>query len=182
MEVTERSPIPFRVSGSRDKAVVIVDRSIDSRVSILIDRRANSLIFIHASTKPGVKIYSHYASFRCPDLAVECIGLYEVIYEDGFREVIPIRYGENIAEWNDTLYDTLSDLILDYRVDGVSLYAYEWVNPYYDKVIRSVDMIGVEGLSDAKPMLVAITGVELQSYRRYFENGLGRRMCIGDRF
>jgi len=182
VEVTERSPIPFRVSGSKDKAIVIVDRSIDSRISIRIDRRANSLIFIHASTKPGVKIYSHYASFRCPDLAVECIGLYEVIYEDGFREVIPIRYGENIAEWNDTLYDTLSDPILDYRVDGVSLYAYEWMNPYYDKVIRGIDMIGVEGLSDAKPMLVAITGVELQSYRRYFENGLGRRMCIGDRF
>lgn len=172
--IVEQSPIPLKIARSDDRTVAIVGRGMDSRISIPIDRRVNSLIFVHVSNKPGVKIHSHYASFRCPDLAIECIGLYEIVYEDGCREILPIRYGENIAEWNNTLYNTLADPILDYRVDGVSLYAYEWINPYYDKTIDRVEMIGVKGWSDAKPILVAMTAVELETYRRYFEKGLGR--------
>lgn len=46
---------------------------------------------------------------------------------------------------------------------GVSLYAYEWVNPYYDKTIDRVKMICVKEQLDTKPILVAMTAVEFRS-------------------
>jgi hypothetical protein len=173
-ERIERSPVPFRVNGSSERALVTVTREAGGNSKVIpVKRRANSLIFIHTSTARGLKIPIYYAPFRCPDLSAERLGIYEVVYEDGDKAIVPIKYGENIAEWNRTVFCGLSDLVLDYRTDGASLYAYEWINPCYDKVISHVNMVGVRGYSKAQPLLVAITGVDLRPYKRYFEEGWG---------
>ena len=33
------------------------------------------------------------------DETAELLGWYEIVYEDGFVETIPIRYGINILDW-----------------------------------------------------------------------------------
>lgn len=178
-EVKERiaeAPVPFGVSGSSGRALVTVTREDGEGREVLgipVKRRVNSLVFIHASTARGLKVPVYYAPFRCPDLSAERLGLYEVVYEDGDRAIVPIKYGENIAEWNGVVFCGFSDLVLDYRRDGASLYAYEWVNPCYDKAVSHVNMIGVKGRSKAQPLLAAITGVVLKPYERYFKEGWG---------
>ena len=178
MNKIKNAPIPFNIVSSEDNAVIVIDREENERnhvITIPINRRANSLVFLHASTTAGMKIHTHYAPFRCPNLSAECLGIYEIVYEDGYKEMVPIKYGENIAEWNKTIFCGFADPILRYEKEGASLYAYEWINPCYDRKISHINMLGVKGSSKARPILIAITGVDLLNYKKYFEEGLGRK-------
>jgi hypothetical protein len=42
------------------------------------------------------------AYFNIPDFfdSADLLGWYEIIYEDGFKAIVPIQYGVNIMEWN----------------------------------------------------------------------------------
>ncbi|NCU03564.1 MAG: family 20 glycosylhydrolase, partial [Chitinophagaceae bacterium] len=77
----EKSPLPVQVK------------------NISINEDVSSLIFLHASALPAgnQKAYFNIPNFfDTPDL----LGWYEVIYEDGYKEIVPIQYGVNILEWN----------------------------------------------------------------------------------
>ena len=46
------------------------------------------------------EIKKHILIFRTYFDAADVLGWYEIVYEDEYREIIPIQYGVNILEWN----------------------------------------------------------------------------------
>ncbi|MFC2116267.1 glycoside hydrolase family 20 zincin-like fold domain-containing protein [Bacteroidota bacterium] len=128
---------------------------------IPVNEDVSSLIFLHACALPGgnQKAYFNIPNFfDTPDL----MGWYEVVYEDGFKEIVPVQYGVNILEWNiaatnriDTRegrtgsaqnsYCYLADPIqcsTDESGNPITFFAYEWVNPRFGKKIKEVNVFG----------------------------------------
>ncbi len=121
----------------------------------------SSLIFLQASALPAE---NQKAYFNIPNFfdTSDLLGWYEVLYEDGFKVIVPVQYGVNILEWNpggegslnkkegDTgspqkTYCYASDAIdCSAGANGtpVTFYAFEWVNPRFGKVIREVSLHG----------------------------------------
>jgi hypothetical protein len=122
--------------------------------SIPINDDVSSLIFLHASAR--------YAENKCADYnlpdyfdSADLLGWYEVIYEDGYKEIIPVQYGVNILSWStnpplDTYWKNpvfcyaanAVNCSVDMKNNPVTFYAYEWVNKRYGKVIREVNLYG----------------------------------------
>lgn len=128
---------------------------------IAINEDVSSLIFLHASALPAgnQKAYFNIPNmFDSPDL----LGWYEVVYEDGLKEIIPIQYGVNILEWNpggEKSLDTLEgetgapQKAYCYEADPVdcsfrkgsnspTFFSFEWINKRYGKVIKEVHLYG----------------------------------------
>lgn len=132
-----------------------------SVTGISIDEDASSLIFLHASAIPAGNQKAYY---NIPDFfdTADLLGWYEVIYEDGYRITVPVRYGVNILEW-----DPGGEKSLDLRegmtgspqkaycyqadpiqcssnteTNPITFFAYEWTNPRFGKVIRTVNLHG----------------------------------------
>jgi hypothetical protein len=128
---------------------------------IQINEDVSSLIFLHASCLPSE---NRKAYFNIPDFfdSADLLGWYEIVYDDGFKTIIPIQYGVNILEWNRGRDGTLENMegrtgssqnLYCYEADpiGCSLnindnpitfFAYEWVNPRFGKKIREVNLHG----------------------------------------
>ena len=128
---------------------------------IVIDKDVSSLIFLHACANPGL---NQKAYFNIPDFfdTADLLGWYEIIYEDGFIETIPIQYGVNILEWNpggensldrgegttgspQNAYCYKADPIncsLDEKSKKVTFYAFEWVNKRFGKKIKTINLKG----------------------------------------
>jgi hypothetical protein len=112
----------------------------------------SSLIFLHSCLKRARNAKAYYSTWNFADSA-ELLGWYEAIYEDGFIESIPLRYGVNILEENWPAQAAPKDIAYDARMmtrgDGKANFAFEWVNPRFGKVIREVRLASV---SDANPV------------------------------
>jgi hypothetical protein len=130
---------------------------------IKINDDVSSLIFLHACAKPS---NNQKGYFNMPDFfdSADLLGWYEIVYEDGFKEIVPIQYGVNILEWNpggersiDTREgDTGSsqnaycyeadpvDCSADLINKPITFFAFEWVNKRFGKVIKEVNLHGSE--------------------------------------
>ena len=64
-----------------------------------MNKDVNSIIFLHACAAEGSNKKAYDMIYNFEETA-ELLGWYEVVYEDGFIETIPIRYGLNILDWN----------------------------------------------------------------------------------
>jgi hypothetical protein len=129
--------------------------------SISINEDVSSLIFLHSSALPSGNQKSYFNilnNFDSPDL----LGWYEIIYEDGFKDIVPIQYGVNIMEWNpggEKSLDTLEGETgapqkaycyeadpINFSVNGKSgsptFFAFEWVNKRFGKIIKEVNLYG----------------------------------------
>ncbi len=128
---------------------------------IIINEDVSSLIFLHACALPGG---NQKAYFNIPDFfdTPDLLGWYEVVYEDGFREIVPIQYGVNILEWNpmgeqsldkregetgspQNVYCYLADPVRcssDEINNPITFFAFEWVNPRFGKIIKEVNVYG----------------------------------------
>ena len=128
---------------------------------IKIGEDVSSLIFLHACAIPAGNQKSY---FNIPNFfdSADLLGWYEIIYEDGLKEIIPIQYGVNILEWNpggeksldtregDTgspqqAYCYEADPVAcsaDMKNNPVTFFAFEWVNKRFGKVIREVNLHG----------------------------------------
>lgn len=92
---------------------------------------------------------SYWYIYNFDDTA-DMLGWYEIVYEDGFVETVPIRYGFNILEWN--VWNDHKGKSYCYAADSVScssdpshplhFFAYEWVNPRPGRVIKEVRLRG----------------------------------------
>jgi hypothetical protein len=65
---------------------------------IPINEDVSSIVFLQACARnvANRKVYYNIYNF---DETADLLGWYEVVYEDGFIETIPIRYGVNILDW-----------------------------------------------------------------------------------
>ena len=139
----EENPLPSEIKG------------------IPIDEDVSSLIFLHASVLPAgnQKAYFNIPNFfDTPDL----LGWYEVVYEDGFKAIVPVQYGVNILEGKpggensldkregetgsaQNAYCYMADPVQcssDEVDNPITFFAYEWVNPRFGKKIKEVNVFG----------------------------------------
>jgi hypothetical protein len=116
---------------------------------ITIGQDATSLIFLHACAKPATNKEAYRLIWDFDDSA-DLLGWYEVIYEDGLPEVIPVRYGVNILEWNwgaaqaAGAYCYGADRVTCGQGDQspITFFAMEWTSPRLGKVIKEVRLKG----------------------------------------
>ena len=116
---------------------------------IKIGQDATSLIFLHACALPATNKESFRVIWDESDSA-DLLGWYEVIYEDGLPEIVPIRYGVNILEWNwsqgrsSKAYCHAADAIVcGQTAEGpITFFACEWTSPRLGKVIAEVRLHG----------------------------------------
>lgn len=128
---------------------------------ISINEDVSSLIFLHACALPSENMKAY---FNIPDFfdTADLLGWYEIVYEDGFTDIIPIQYGVNILEWNpggesridkregDTgaaqdMYCYQADPVgcSDNSIENpITFFAYEWVNKRFGKKIKEVNLHG----------------------------------------
>lgn len=111
-----------------------------------------SLIFLHAAAKPASNKQSFRLIWDQQDTA-DLLGWYEIVYEDGFVNTLPIRYGVNILEWNwdervsynDYCYGADTVAVGAESTKDITFFALEWINPRLGKVIREVHLKGTTG-------------------------------------
>lgn len=120
--------------------VVATDTDLPRGTKVLeLGDDPSSIVFLHACAKPARNAQSYEYVYNFADTA-DLLGWYEVIYEDGLVTTVPIRYGDNILEWNwrgaGGRYCYRADPVV--LRDGVTLFAYEWVNPRFGKAVKEV--------------------------------------------
>ena len=121
-------------------------------LDIMVNGCFNSLVISHATQREMT---------RMPWVALEEIGAYHVMFDDGSSEIIPILYGGNIGYWNrrqgqpqpqpyyrhngyiGTYFaDTTESRLRDGRI--VTIYHFEWLNPQNGKKIVRLRYIPAE--------------------------------------
>lgn len=128
---TEPNPLPREVQG------------------IKIGQDATSLIFLHACARAATNKQAFRLIWDENDSA-DLLAWYEVLYEDGLPEIIPIRYGVNILEWNwskgqpsQAYCHAADEVVCGQTPDGpITFFAYEWASPRLGKVIEEVRLHG----------------------------------------
>ena len=120
--------------------------------AVKIGEDASSLLFLHACARAGRNEAGYRTIFNFPDTA-DLLGWYEVVYQDGLVDTIPIRYGLNTLQWNaggsaraGACY--LADAVSCGRDAPATFYAFEWVNPRFGKIIQEVRLRGASGFVD----------------------------------
>jgi len=181
--VQERMPdVRRRLSGVEPPSaagdpVVAVQFAPGSATSgITIGEDASSLIFLHASEAAAVNDMAYRHIFNFDDTA-DLLGHYEILYEDGFVETVPIRYGVNILEhtWNAAANPGRFCYGADAVQTGSETYfAFEWVNPRFGKAIKQVTLKPSSGFrsSQGKPMApnaVLLKGINVVKPRSFPE-------------
>jgi hypothetical protein len=72
--------------------------SPDAVRGIPIERDVDSILFLHASAREGRNTKGHTLHHN-PIETAQLLGWYEIVFEDGLVEFVPIRYGWNILDW-----------------------------------------------------------------------------------
>lgn len=149
---------------NKNNAVVVTNITDQSRSSgvqdIMINKDANSIIFLHACAKVGSNKKAYDIIYNFPETA-ELLGWYEIVYEDGFIETIPIRYGVNISDWNwrQRILTNEKTKVMDaqdkyaYEAQAVecsadksrpiTFFAFEWQNARFGKQIKQINLKSV---------------------------------------
>ena len=137
----------FDLSQNSDQSAIVVgvkglgDSPFEKEVKgIVIGRDVSSLIFLHASINTGHISPAHCAPYNAYH-TTELLGWYEVVYEDGYKETIPIQYGVNIREYTSDENCYYSDAI---NVGDKTFYAFEWKNKRFGEKITTVNLMGTE--------------------------------------
>ena len=120
----------------------------------------STIVYLHASAKGAANDMSYRYIHNFPDTA-DLLGWYEVVYQDGFVETVPVRFGWNIlpstsGKQSDVVAKgNAKELSYAYAADAVpcgdaTLFAYEWVNPRFGKVVKEVRLHGTASFLNTK--------------------------------
>jgi hypothetical protein len=116
------SPVTVRMPGGASDPIAIKDDP-------------SSIIFVHSAVKRAGSMQAYKWIYNFDDTS-DLLGWYEVEYEDGFIETVPIRYKIHVLEPGADRYCYRGDPVK--LADGRTYYAYEWANPRLGKRIASV--------------------------------------------
>jgi hypothetical protein len=146
--------IPFDLGPASGRSAILVGTEGAEKTDLLkevtgikVGQDATSLIFLHASARRARNV-AMYQLLWDPEDTADLLGSYEVIYEDGFTAIIPIRYGVNIAEWKGGghyCYGADPVQIGGQTDHPITFFAFEWTNPRMGKVIKEVRLRGTTG-------------------------------------
>lgn len=151
-------------ANKENRAIVVSNQKNETKSNLVqgieINQDVNSIIFLHACAKEGSnkKAYDIICNF---EETAELLGWYEIIYEDGFVETIPIRYGLNILDWrwrkriidnekskvknsqNTYAYQASAVECSREKSDPVTFFAFEWQNTRFGKQIKEINLKSV---------------------------------------
>jgi hypothetical protein len=152
------------VQGNVKKAVAVTNQKNSTKSKTAegmeINKDPNSIIFLHACARVGSNKKAYDVICNFPETA-ELLGWYEIVYEDGFIETIPIRYGVNILDWTwkqrilsnektkvkdaqeKYAYEAQAVECSEDKGNPVTFFAYEWENPRYGKLIKQINLKSV---------------------------------------
>ena len=169
----EAGNLVFQLARQADKPAVALATAGAESAAIPIGEDASSIIFLHASTKPARNVNADDYTWNYADTA-DLLGWYVVTYEDGYVETVPLRYGVNILEagWGKnhapdhlTYQAELVDCG-DSGREGLTLFAYEWINPRRGIRVKEVRLRAAAGfknvdghVSPENPLLLAAVSV-----------------------
>ena len=154
--------IPMRIEPEKD-GNCLVRREGDEPVSIPVDARYSSLVFLHTAfinnpkdkrAKAGMSRYWLYG-WPCGD--------YIVHYEDGETERLAVRLTMNIRRFDTKSNNRATNenryvhALKDANQNNVHLFQWEWVNPHPEKRITKVEVRHDNEL-DVSLILFAISG------------------------
>lgn len=102
----------------------------------------------------------------------DLLGWYEVVYEDGFVATAPVRFGWNIlpATWiqkpDIVAKGNAKGFSYAYAAEMVaegdhSLFAFEWVNPRFGRVIKEIRLHGTNRFVDTRGKPVSNNAIML---------------------
>ncbi len=147
----------FHLTSSENKNAIITGDGSGSDQHIQINKDVSSILFLHASANEALNNKAYGIIYDFDDTS-EPLGYYEVVYEDGLIEIIPIRYGVNILDWkwkqrimsdekekgkysqNRYAYNATA---VDCSKDGsnaVTFFSFEWQNPRFGKKIKEINL------------------------------------------
>lgn len=176
----------FNLASSDKRGVVVYslkDKSKSKEVNgIKINKDVNSLIFLHAVAKEAINAKAYRSIYNFNETA-ELLGWYEIVYEDGFVETVPIRYGINILDWN--VHKRITEKIegkskyaqnkYAYEAEAISVsdadekypvtfFAYEWENLRHGEIIKEVNLkaVNYKKKHDNAIILLAISIVDIK--------------------
>jgi hypothetical protein len=126
----------FQLGRSEGRPAVALATSGAESAAIPIGEDVSSVIFLHASANPARNVNADDYTWNYADTA-DLLGWYEVTYEDGYIDNVPLRYGVNILEagWgkghNPSHLAYQAELVecADSGEEPLSFFAYEWINP-----------------------------------------------------
>ncbi|RYZ99822.1 MAG: hypothetical protein EOP47_15740 [Sphingobacteriaceae bacterium] len=128
------------------------DKEQSAAKSIIVNKDVSSVLFLHATAKEGYNMKGYKAIYNFEDTA-ELLGWYEIVFEDGFIETVPIRYGVNISDWNlekrlrtgpvteDTntyAYAAPAIQVSSDKDNPATFFAFEWKNSRFGKKIKEI--------------------------------------------
>ncbi len=170
-----RAGVEWRVLGEEGRPRCVEVAAGGAAGPIPAGRKATSLHFLHAC-RPGNGVQSwrraarHSVGTGAPRPDYLTVLRYRVLYADGSELTVPVRWGEGIEGIARRTFEPVSRFIADMACARVAwtgaldreadkrpvLYAMEWPNPYPEKEIDRIEVIG--GPKDAGEALVfAIT-------------------------
>ena len=113
---------------------------------IQVGRKADKLWFLHGAG-------------WAPEMSQQVVGRYVIHYADGSESIFPIRYGIEISEWWGPVPIAGAEVAwtgTNLKHTPIGIYVTEWDNPFPEKEIDSVDLIG--DLSPTQLVILAISG------------------------
>ena len=145
--------------------------------SLKVGKHAATLLFLHGAhiSQEARKTFFLRKNYHDPTFG-PLIVRFQVRYEDGTVDFIPIRFGWNIAEWKiaphrrgllakypgdaRSIWEgrTSAAEKLGYTENDIAIYQYEWVNPFPGKKIMELIMEPLS--SSAEYALLALTARE----------------------
>ena len=158
---------------TKDELAIVVGagnsslEEFDKKVTkIEINQDVSSLIFLHTCVLPAGNEKGYRKIYNFMDTA-DLLGWYEVVYEDGFRTTIPIRYGVNILDIEAALRNKdnwpqgktgapqnfyayqAEYLDCSKNQDGSrAFFIFEWKNPRYGKIIKHISLYGINSFEN----------------------------------
>ena len=112
--------------------------------NIAVNSLAKKIFFLQTTTLKKLKVNTVEHRYKNHEL----IGEYIVKYKDGSTVKIPIKYREQVADWND--YGGCVNSWLAFKTKTkdqflFQLYALEWDNPSPGKEIESIGIKSADG-------------------------------------
>ena len=143
------------------RAITVVtsknNKDLSSVQRVEINKDVNSIIFLHACAKEANNKKAYDIIYNFSETA-ELLGWYEIVYEDGFVETVPVRYGLNILDWqwrkritgnekprikynqNNYAYQASAVECSGEKSKPVTFFAFEWENTRPGKQIKEINL------------------------------------------
>jgi hypothetical protein len=189
--VIQNIEVQFPEFNKSENSVISLGPNTDTSIKLVnLGFKAASLAFVHTVMDAGSRSRPILEKFVAPE--TELFGEYLVRYSDASTQTIPMRYKVNLFDFYGPVLENYyyADLVQQTYLDR-SLYAYhnrrsqrenlfmfEWINPWPEKKIASLDFIYKDPQEKAQLFLLGLTGLELKDWEPNAEDILKRNQFL----